>query len=297
MKLVSFGPVGAEQPGLLRDEETIVPLGPLLAAHGVAAPDMNAVLGLLPALAGRPHARVENGPATVRVAATRLGPPVPRPGAVIAVGANYGAHLAEFGESTAPTKPVLFPKPSTSVTGPRDDIVVPRETAMLDYECELGIVIGRAGRRIPRAEALEHVGGYLIANDVTARDVFLGEGAHNPLYMQIMRGKGYDSFCPTGPWLVTPDEFGDPAAARLRTWVNGELRQDGSAADMIFDVPELIASISEFCTLRPGDIILTGSPAGIGFTMQPPQFLADGDDVRMEITGLGELTNTVRSEK
>jgi 2,4-diketo-3-deoxy-L-fuconate hydrolase len=297
MKLVSFGPVGAEQPGLLRDEETIVPLGPLLAAHGVAAADMNAVLGLLPALAARPHDRVPDGPATVPLAATRLGPPVPRPAAVVAVGGNYRDHLAQFGASTAPTRPVLFPKAATSITGPRDDIVVPRETAMLDYECELGVVIGRAGRRIPRETALDHVAGYLIANDVTARDVFLGESAVNPLYLQIMRGKGYDSFCPTGPWLVTPDEFGDPATARLRTWVNGELRQDGSAADMIFDVAELIASVSEFCTLRPGVIILTGSPAGVGYAMQPPQFLVDGDDVRMEITGLGELANAVRAEK
>lgn len=297
MKLVSYGPAGAEQPGVLRDEQTIVPLAPLLARLGRPGADMCCVLGLLPHLADRLAEYASDSPVTLPVDSTRLGPPVPLPGAIVAVGGNYGRHLAELSASGAPTTPVLFLKPATALVGSGDDILLPPETAMLDYECELGVVIGRAGRRIPRERAAEHVGGYLIANDVTARDVFLGESARNPLYLQILRGKGYDTFCPAGPWLVTPDEFGDPAAARMRLWVGDELRQDGCPADMLFDVPALIESISRCLTLRPGDIVLTGSPPGVGYGMSPQRFLGAGDTLRLEISGLGVLVNQVREEK
>lgn len=297
MRLVSYGVTGAERPGVLVDERTIAPLAPLLSQLGLPTADMNAVLGVLPYLAERIKDRGYGTATRIDVAATRLGPPVPRPTTVVAVGANYAQHIAELSDVARPAKPVLFVKPVSSLSGPGDDIVLPRETRMLDYECELGVVIGRGGRRIPRSEAMEHIGGFMIANDVTARDVFLGESDRHPLFMQVLRGKGYDTFCPTGPWLVTPDEFTDPAGARLRLWVNDELRQDAVAGDMIFDVSALIASVSECLTLRPGDIILTGSPPGVGFALRPPRFLADGDTLRLEISGLGTMTTRVRDEE
>lgn len=200
----------------------------------------------------------------------RLGPPVPRPGKVIAVGFNYPMHSnAVLGPVAAPTEPVLFLKLPGSVCGPYDPLIKPPETTALDYEIELAVVIGRAGRRIAPADAHAHVAGYMIANDVTARDVALGAGIHSPLQMQLVRGKGFPSFCATGPWLLMRDEQLDSEPLRLRLSVNGEARQDGWSSDMLFDVPALIASISNSMDLLPGDVILTGTPSGCGFELDP----------------------------
>ncbi|MBC7336686.1 MAG: fumarylacetoacetate hydrolase family protein, partial [Clostridia bacterium] len=175
---------------------------------------------------------------------------------------------------------------STALTGPGCPIVKPAATHQLDYETELAVVIARRGKNIPQAEAMNYVAGYTIFNDVSARDIQFGD-------RQWLRGKTYDTFAPIGPHLVTADGVPDPQNLRLRCWVNGELRQDGNTASMIFDVPSLIAFISEVVTLLPGDLIATGTPAGVGVFRQPPVFLQPGDTIRMEIEKLGVLENYV----
>ncbi len=301
MRLVSYGPRRAEAPGVLLDDDTILPLAPLLAEVGVVGGDMNAVLGMLDAL--RPaidRAIAADGPRVPR-AGTRLGPPVPRPENVIVAGGNYLSHVREAahvtgGDGQPPSLPLLVLKPSRSVIGPTDPLVRPRESQQLDYETELGVVIGRGGARIRREDAMEHVGGYMIVNDVTARDVAMGEVHVSPLFMQLTRGKGFPTFCPCGPFIATRDEIPDPHALRIRCWVNGELRQDDTTADMIVDVPGLVATCSDAMELTPGDIILTGTPAGCGGLMDPPRFLWAGDVVTMEIEGLGRMDTPIADE-
>jgi len=298
MRLVSYGDRGSEQPGVLNENDRIVPLRPLLDAAGIPNGDMNDVLADLPNLRPRIDELLLDSPDSVPLDSVRLGPPVVRPGAIVAVGANYASHVNEVAALNGqfPEVPVVFSKPGTSLGGPRDPVVRPVESKKLDYECELAVVIGRGGRRITPDEALAHVAGYMIANDVSARDLFAREMHKSPAFIQILRGKGSDTFCPTGPWLLTADAAPDPREFRLRTWVNDELRQDGTTAQMVFDVPTLVASVSESITLRPGDIILTGTPAGVGSSMQPPGFLNPGDVVRMEISDLGVMATPIRDE-
>lgn len=211
--------------------------------------------------------------------------PLSNPNKIVCVGLNYRDHCAEHG-AEPPPHPILFAKFSTALTGPGCPIVKPAATHQLDYETELAVVIARRGKNIPRAEAMNYVAGYTIFNDVSARDIQFGD-------RQWLRGKTYDTFAPIGPHLVTADEVPDPQNLRLRCWVNGELRQDGNTASMIFDVPSLIAFISEVVTLLPGDLIATGTPAGVGVFRQPPVFLQPGDRIRMEIEKLGVLENYV----
>jgi 2-keto-4-pentenoate hydratase/2-oxohepta-3-ene-1,7-dioic acid hydratase in catechol pathway len=260
---------------------------------------MNTVLAHLDVLRG-PIEALLAGPGTGSLAPAdvRLGPPVSRPGAIVAVGANYSEHVHEISGSAGnlPDDPVLFLKPATSLGGPHDPVVRPRESKELDYECEIAVVIGRGGHRIAEGDALGHVAGYMIANDVSARDVFVRDMAKSPTFVQILRGKGYDTFCPTGPWLLTADEVPDPQALRLRTWVNGELRQDGTATGMVFGIAAIVASVSTCMTLRPGDVILTGTPSGVGASLDPPAFLGPGDVVRLEIDGLGVMETPVVDE-
>ena len=218
-----------------------------------------------------------------------LGPPLTRPGKIICVGRNYASHARELGHEV-PTRPILFAKFATSIIGPRDDIVRPVGVDDLDYEGELCVVIGRAGRHIPRERALEYVTGYCCANDVSARAAQLQSGD------QWLRGKSFDTFCPLGPALVTRDEVPDPQALRIRTWVDGELRQDDSTANMIFDVATLISYCSDAFTLEPGDIILTGTPPGVGMGRTPPAWLEPGQLCEIEIEGLGRLANRVVDE-
>ena len=231
------------------------------------------------------------------VAGHRLLAPIPQPRRnLFAVGKNYREHVREFGRSgydsverseDIPAAPVVFSKASTAVTGPFDDIDAhPAVTSELDYEAELAVIIGRGGRAIPREQALDHVWGYTIVNDVTARDL---QRDHK----QWLLGKSLDTFAPMGPWAVTADEAGDPRSLVVSSTVNGELRQKAPVADLIFDIPELISVISAGITLLPGDIIATGTPAGVGIGFDPPRFLAPGDLVECAITGLGALRNTV----
>ncbi|MFI1380376.1 fumarylacetoacetate hydrolase family protein [Embleya sp. NPDC020886] len=305
MRIVSFGGPGGEQPGVLVDDHTILPLAPVLAPFGLPGADTTHILALWPTVRPLVEAALHDTRHHIARADVRLGPPVPRPGKVIAVGFNYPMHSnAVLGHLTAPTEPVLFLKLPGSVCGPYDPLIKPPETAALDYELELAVVIGRAGRRIAPADALDHVAGHMIANDVTARDVALGAGIHSPLQMQLVRGKGFPSFCATGPWLRMRDErvvdehdgSPDTEPLRLRLSVNGQARQDGWSSDMLFDVPTLIASISNTMDLLPGDVILTGTPSGCGFELDPPSYLVDGDEIRGTITGLGELCQRVTDE-
>lgn len=222
--------------------------------------------------------------------------PLPRPEKnIFCVGRNYAEHIAEGARAQniaiAVTEvPVFFTKPRTAVTGPGADIpVFPHVSTQIDYEVELAVIIGKAGRDIPRDRALDHVWGYTILNDVTARDVQRRHGG------QFFKGKGLDGSCPMGPVVVTRDEIPDPQAIGLRLAVNGEVRQDSTTARMIFDIPTLIASLSAGLTLEPGDILATGTPSGVGYAMVPPTFLRDGDEVVCEIDGIGRLANTVRA--
>jgi 2,4-diketo-3-deoxy-L-fuconate hydrolase len=296
MRIVSFGPVGGEQPGVLVDDDHILPLAPLLARHGIRTTDTNELIALWGHLGPLVEAGLRAPTGVVRLTDVRIGSPVPRPGKILAIGLNYPAHAAGIIADPAPDSvPVLFLKPPSSVSGPNDPIIKPFETSALDYEVELAVVIGTPGRRISRANALDHVMGYAIANDVTARDVFFGAGLDRPMELQISRGKGYQTFCPIGPWLVTADSV--PAMPLLlELSVNGEQRQSGSTADMIVDVAGLIESVSMTMELMPGDIILTGTPPGGGFGFTPPRYLDAGDRIIATITGLGAMNLTVTDE-
>jgi 2-keto-4-pentenoate hydratase/2-oxohepta-3-ene-1,7-dioic acid hydratase in catechol pathway len=201
--------------------------------------------------------------------------PIPRPPAIFAIGLNYAAHVAETG-GELPERPVVFLKLPLSAAPPNRPVPCPAVVRRLDYEGELTAVMGAGGQ----------VAGYTVADDVTARDL----QGREP---QWTRAKGADAFCPYGPWITTADEVSDPHALALRTWVNGELRQDASTSDLIFGVPDLVAFISETCTLEPGSLILTGTPSGVGMSMDPPRFLSSGDVVRIEIEGLGAIEHPI----
>ncbi len=295
MKLVSFGPRHAEQPGVLVDDE-IVPLAGLLGDLGIPGAGMNAVLGLFEFIQPLIDQLVSDG-ATPRVplATTRLGPPVPAPASLIVIGGNFHSHVQEMSamnDGKPPQQPIILPKPTTNVIGAYDPVVVPEPTNELDYESEMAVVIGKAGRNIPRHEAMEHVAGYMNIQDMTARDLILPKG--EPwMHVQMGRAKGFDGSSPCGPWLLTADEVADPQKLDIRMWVNDELRQDGNTSDMVVDIAGLVESVSAVFQLRPGDIFITGTPAGVGAKMDPPRFLQPGDRIRMEITGLGETNNPI----
>jgi acylpyruvate hydrolase len=223
----------------------------------------------------------------VPVSSVRLLPVVPNPDKILCVGLNYHSHVGETGREL-PSYPVLFAKFASSLIGASEDIVLPPESVQVDYEAELAVVIGRPGRRIPRASALDHVLGYTVANDVTMRD-------YQYKTHQWIQGKAWDRSTPLGPYLVTPGEV-DLTSAGIRTVLGGTTLQSSDLSKLIFDVPTLIATVSEFCTLLPGDVILTGTPGGVGYRRSPQVFLADGDEVVVEIDGVGRLANRVRAE-
>ena len=214
------------------------------------------------------------------------GLPFDRPGKIVCVGLNYRDHAEESGMEL-PARPLLFAKWPSSLIGPGQAIVLPEQAKEVDYEAELGVVIGTRAQRIAVADALDHVAGYLCANEVSARDIQFSDG-------QWTRGKSFDTFGPVGP--ITPaDQVPDPQALGIRCILNGEVVQDSSTAQMVFTVAEVIAFISDGITLEPGDLILTGTPAGVGLGRKPPVYLADGDEVTIEIDGVGSLTNPVRA--
>lgn len=215
-----------------------------------------------------------------------LNAPVTKPGKILAVGLNYAAHAAEQ-KKEAPSSPLIFSKCVTALIGPEDSIILPRITEKPDYEAELAVVIGREAKDVKARDAYDYVAGYTIMNDVTARDLQRSES-------QWARAKGLDTFAPCGPWLVTTEEIPDPHTLDIRLLMNGEVRQDSNTSDLIFKVPQLIEFISQDLTLRPGDIISTGTPSGVGVHRNPPAFLREGDVIEIFIERIGTLRSGVR---
>ena len=286
MRIAIYRLHGQRQVGIVSPDGrhvTPLPLSPEQAERGAQAVIEQAVAtGRLPEAKGD----------AVALADVVLDAPLPRPIRNLwCAGRNYHAHAQELSGSVfkdSATKvdewPIVFSKVPESVVGPHAEVHIPVGVSeQIDYEVELAVVIGVGGRNIARVDALKHVFGYTIVNDVTARDVQLR-------HQQWDLGKSFDTFCPMGPWIVTADAF-DPAQSRVRTWVNGELRQDAQTADMIFDVPTLIETCSRGITLYPGDVIATGTPAGVGMGMKPQRWLKAGDVVRMEVDGIGTIEN------
>lgn len=266
--------------------------------HDIAGPSMTDLLQMPEWLAHLEGARLGDRDGTP-LDSVRLGAPVPRPGSVFVVGANTYSHVEEasiFTLGAPPLEPMILAKASSAVVGPNDPIIRPAVTAKLDYEVELGVIIGRRARWVDEADALDAVAGYTVVNDASARDVQLAEGEPNVFYRAHYLGKSFDSFCPAGPWMVTTDELPDPTALRLQTWVNGDLRQDGSTSDLCFGIARLVSYLSSILTLEPGDLICSGSPAGVAAFRPPGAYLKPGDVVRCEVEGVGHIENPVVSE-
>jgi len=284
MKLCTFLRDGVPLVGVVTDDG-IVDLSE-------SAPELPAEMTALLA-AGEPALRraaaaASAARARIPLDSVRLAPPILRPPKFLAVGLNYADHVAEAGLET-PKLPTIFNKQSTCVAGPNDPVHMPHVSSALDYEGELGFVVGRRCRHVPREHAHEVIAGYLVVNDVSVRDWQL----RIPTWTM---GKSFDTHGPIGPWITTADEVGDPHALRVRTWVNGELRQDSSTKNLIFDCFAIVEHLSTAFTLEPGDVIATGTPGGVGIAMKPPKLLAIGDVVRVEIDGLGTLENRVVAE-
>ena len=277
MKLVRYGRLGREKPGLvdaegrLRDLSGVVPdIGPAQLSPKSLARLAKIGPEKLPAVRGRP----------------RLGVPFTGSTKFVAIGLNYSDHAAETG-NPIPKEPIVFHKTLSCMQGPDDDVMLPKGSKKSDWEVELGIVIGSTARHVPKKEALAHVAGWCVVNDVSEREWQLERG------MTWDKGKGFDTFGPIGPWLVTTDEIPDPG--RLDMWldVNGVRKQTGSTRTMIFDCATLVAYVSQLFTLNPGDVITTGTPPGVGLGMKPPQFLKPGDVMTLGIQGLGEQRQKV----
>jgi 2-keto-4-pentenoate hydratase/2-oxohepta-3-ene-1,7-dioic acid hydratase in catechol pathway len=278
MKLLRHGPRGAERPGLLDADGTLRDL----SAH-VRDIDPKALepqsLARLAAIDARTLPEVDAG--------ARLGPPVRGIGKYVAIGLNYLDHAREA-NLPVPSEPPLFLKATSCLNGPNDEVMLPIEASKGDWEVELGVVIGRTARYTSETQALAHVAGYVVANDVSERQFQMERGT------QWDKGKGCDTFGPVGPWLVTADEVPDPQNLRLYLELNGVRMQDGHTSNMIFSVPALIAYVSRFMTLYPGDLLITGTPAGVGLGQKPhPIFLKPGDEMRLGIEGLGEQRQRV----
>ena len=269
MKFLRHGEPGQEKPGLLHSDGTIRDL----TAH---VPDLaGEVLTRLPDLAA-----IDAGSQPVVPADTRLGPCVAGTGKFICIGLNYSDHAAETG-AKVPPEPIIFMKANSAICGPNDPILIPRGSVKTDWEVELGVVIGKRGKYLTEAQAPAHIAGYCVINDVSERS-FQAERSG-----QWTKGKSCDYFGQTGPWLVTPDEVPDPQALKMWLTVDGQTMQNGSTATMVYGVHFLVAYLSQFFTLHPGDIISTGTPPGVGLGMKPPRFLKAGEVVELGIEGLG----------
>lgn len=275
MKLIRFGEPGQEKPGLLLDSGARLNVTGFVrdydedffAADGVArlAEWLNKKDGSVPRVPPR----------------VRLGPPIARPSKIICIGLNYRDHAAETG-NPIPPEPVIFFKATSSLVGPNDPLVIPKNSTKVDWEVELAVVIGTAARYIPKKKAMDFVAGYALHNDYSERSFQLERGG------QWVKGKSADTFAPLGPFLTTRDEIPNPGKLAMWLKVNGEFRQKSTTANMIFDVPTLVSYISEFMTLLPGDMISTGTPAGVGMGMKPPTYVKPGDVLELGIEGLGE---------
>jgi 2-keto-4-pentenoate hydratase/2-oxohepta-3-ene-1,7-dioic acid hydratase in catechol pathway len=270
--------------GLVVGDEIIDLTDPVIGLPG----DMVALLGLGPDAADSLGRAPTTSARRQSIASAKLLAPVPRPPSFLAIAQNYEAHSREFGRPS-PEFQTWFAKQPTCVIGPGAGIEVPRVSTQVDYEGELAMVIGRRCRHVPADRALEVVAGFMVVNDVSVRDWQW----RTPT---MMMGKGFDTHGPSGPWLVTPDELGDPQRLSVRTWVNDELRQDGNTADMVFTCVQMIEHLSTAFTLEVGMILSTGTPAGVGASHDPPGWLTAGDTVRIVVEGVGELSNPVIDE-
>ena len=298
MRLATFRDQAGVHCGVVRGDQ-VVPVGAFLDDHDAEHfVDLDALLAEEGALEHLRASMTDTpaGGVWQLLDEVELLPPVRSPSKILVVGANSWSHLEEAGLFTmnaAPERPMLLSKPPTAVNGPFGEILHLAETTQLDYEVELAVVIGRVARNVPEDDVKNYLAGYTVANDVSERDLQLSSWEANDFFRTHFLGKAIDGYCPLGPWLVTPDEFAAAGHERLRTFVNDELRQDGHLGDLIFSVPQLVSYISRYVTLLPGDVILTGSPAGVGYFFGPSGFLQPGDVVRCEIEGIGALENTV----
>jgi 2-keto-4-pentenoate hydratase/2-oxohepta-3-ene-1,7-dioic acid hydratase in catechol pathway len=284
MKLATFTHQGRTGVGVV-DGDSIVDLA---AAAPELPRDMTGLLGAGAAALDRARQAAGKSAGRVALSAVRLEAPVSRPPEFLAIGLNYADHIAETG-ATKPEFPMFFNKQSSCVTGPFDSIHLPRASRALDYEGELGFVIGRRCRHVPRGRAHEVIAGFLIVNDVSVRD-------WQRRAQTMTLGKSFDTHGPTGPWIVTPDEIGDPHALELKTWVNGEMRQHSNTRNLVFDSYAQIETLSTVFTLLPGTIISTGTPGGVAAAMKPPKWLVAGDTVKIEIEKIGAIENRVIDE-
>ncbi|MGI5239513.1 fumarylacetoacetate hydrolase family protein [Dactylosporangium sp. CA-139066] len=273
MRFARLGPAGSERPVVVAEDGTYLDLTGVtddIDARFLASGGPERARA---ALASLPRLDVPEG--------MRVGAPIARPGKIVCIGLNYARHAAETG-AQPPAEPVVFMKAPDTVVGPDDDVLIPRKSAKTDYEVELAVVIGSTARYLDSTDdAAAHIAGYAISNDVSEREFQLERGG------QWDKGKNCETFNPLGPWLVTPEGL-DVPALRLRSWVNGEARQDETAADMIFDVPHLVWYLSQFMVLHPGDIVNTGTPAGVAMGLPGQPYLRPGDVVELEIDGLGK---------
>lgn len=281
MKLVRYGTKGAEKPGLLDADGKVRDLSGLvqdIAGQNLTPDGLARLAGVdaaeLPLVDGTPQQDL------------RLGACVGKVGKFICIGLNYADHAAEA-DLPLPTEPVIFNKWTSAISGPDDDVEIPRGAEKTDWEVELGIIIGSGGRYIAAEDAMDHVAGYCVINDVSERDYQMNRGG------TWDKGKGHDTFGPLGPWMVTRDEVADPGDLNLWLEVDGTRYQDGTTANLVFDVPALVSYCSQFMSLQPGDVISTGTPAGVGMGQTPPKYLQGGEVMRLGITGLGSQTQKV----
>ena len=280
MKLVRYGAAGAEKPGLVDRNGAIRDLSAHVSDIAGAAIDPQA-LETLAAVDPESLPLVDGNP--------RLGPCVAGTGKFICIGLNYSDHAAETG-ATVPSEPIIFMKATSAISGPNDDLIIPRGSEKTDWEVELGIVIGRTAKYVSEADALDYVAGYCTIHDVSERAFQIERQG------QWTKGKSCDTFGPTGPWLVTKDEVPDPQNLSMWLKVNGETMQDGSTKTMVYGVAHLVSYLSQFMSLQPGDIISTGTPPGVGMGMKPPRYLKPGDVIELGIDGLGPQKQTARAD-
>jgi 2,4-diketo-3-deoxy-L-fuconate hydrolase len=281
MKLIRFGPSGGERPGVLLDDGRRLDVSAFGADYDEAFFGGDGLTGLRVWLA-----RHEGAAPTVP-AEVRLGPPIRRPSKIVCIGLNFRDHAAES-QMEIPREPVIFFKATTALAGPNDDVMIPRGATKLDWEVELAVIVGRTARHVARDRATDFVAGYVLHNDYSERAFQLERGG------QWVKGKSADTFAPLGPFLATRDELPDTGALDMWLEVNGETRQRSNTTNMIFDVPTIVSYVSDFMTLLPGDVISTGTPAGVALGMRPaPVYLKPGDEVTLGVTGLGRARQRV----
>ena len=288
MKLVTYVKDGEYRPGAIIKRDGREAIVDLLAADASLPSSIRALLEAGPLALQKAETVAEEATGLLEMSAIKLAAPIPNPDKILCIGLNYADHAAESGQPL-PDFPIVFSKYSNTVIGSGDAIVLPKVTDQVDYEAELGFVIGKRARHVSEADALEYVAGYLNVNDVSARD-------YQTRTSQWTMGKSFDTFAPMGPALVTADEAPDPHNLAIRLWIGDDTLQDSSTSQLIFSVPQLLADISQVMTLEPGDIVSTGTPPGVGAARTPPRWLRPGETVNMEIEGLGVLSNPVVAE-